>query len=88
MCGALPATAPPAWSIRVLEGFWKKPYLKRLGVNAVELMPVFEFDETMGGREVNGQKLLDYWGYNTVGFFAPNTSYTAGLEYNREGDGV
>jgi len=48
-------------------------------------MPVFEFDETMGGREVNGRKLLDYWGYNTVGFFAPNTSYTAGLEYNREG---
>ena len=68
------------------EGILEKiPYLKRLGVNAVELMPVFEFDETMGGREVNGQKLLDYWGYNTVGFFAPNTSYTAGLEYNREG---
>ncbi len=63
----------------------KIPYLKDLGVNAVELMPVFEFDETMGGREVNGRKLLDYWGYNTVGFFAPNTSYTAGLEYNREG---
>ena len=68
------------------EGILEKiPYLKRLGVNAVELMPVFEFDETMGGREVNGQKLLDYWGYNTVGFFAPNPSYTAGLEYNREG---
>ena len=63
----------------------KIPYLKRLGVNAVELMPIFEFDETMGSREVEGRKLLDYWGYNTVSFFAPNTSYTAALEYNREG---
>ena len=63
----------------------KIPYLKRLGVNAVELMPVFEFDETMGAREVDGRRLLDYWGYNTVSFFSPNTSYTAAVEYNREG---
>lgn len=74
--------ANPGTFAGILE---KIPYLKDLGVNAVELMPVFEFDETMGDREVNGRKLLDYWGYNTVGFFAPNTSYTAGLEYNREG---
>ncbi len=60
------------------EGLEEKiPYLKQLGVNAVELMPVFEFDETMNIREVDGRKLLDYWGYNTVSFFAPNTSYTA-----------
>lgn len=64
----------------------KIPYLKSLGVTAVELMPIFEFDETMGKREVNGRTLLDYWGYNTVSFFAPNTSYAAGVEYNREGD--
>ena len=64
----------------------KIPYLKKLGITAVELMPVFEFDETMGQREVEGRKLLDYWGYNTVGFFAPNTSYTANVEYNREGN--
>lgn len=63
----------------------KIPYLKELGVTAVELMPVFEFDEMMGDREKDGQKLLDYWGYNTVCFFAPNTSYTAANEYNREG---
>lgn len=63
----------------------KIPYLKELGVNAVELMPVFEFDETMNAREVNGQRLLEYWGYNTVGFFAPNTSYASTPEYNREG---
>lgn len=63
----------------------KIPYLKELGVNAVELMPIFEFDETMNAREVNGHRLLEYWGYNTVSFFAPNTSYTSVNEYNREG---
>ncbi len=63
----------------------KIPYLQELGVTAVELMPIFEFDETMGKREVDGRTLLDYWGYNTVSFFAPNTAYTAAEEYNREG---
>lgn len=69
------------------EGIREKiPYLKDLGITAMELMPVFEFDETMGKREVNGRTLLDYWGYNPVSFFAPNTSYTAKKEFNREGD--
>lgn len=63
----------------------KIPYLKELGVTAVELMPIFEFDETMGIREVDGKRLLDYWGYNTVSFFAPNTSYAANDRYNHEG---
>ena len=35
----------------------KIPYLKELGINAVELMPIFEFDETMNAREVNGKTL-------------------------------
>lgn len=64
----------------------KIPYLKELGVNAIELMPIFEFDEVKDRRQYNGQELLDYWGYNTVSFFAPNTSYSAGVEYNREGN--
>lgn len=63
----------------------KIPYLKELGINAVELMPIFEFDETVNSRETNGRRLLEYWGYNTVGFFAPNTSYTSTEEYNEEG---
>lgn len=63
----------------------KIPYLKELGINAVELMPIFEFDETMNAREVDGKVLLDYWGYNSVGFFAPNGSYAASEEYNHEG---
>lgn len=63
----------------------KIPYLKELGINAVELMPIFEFDEMMDVREVDGRRLLDYWGYNTVSFFAPNTSYAASVEFNKEG---
>ncbi len=63
----------------------KIPYLKELGINAVELMPIFEFDDMMNSREINGQKMVEYWGYNSVSFFAPNTSYTAALEYNHEG---
>lgn len=63
----------------------KIPYLKELGVNAVELMPIFEFDENMNAREIGGERLLECWGYNTVGFFAPNTSYASSIEYNREG---
>ena len=63
----------------------KIPYLKDLGINAIELMPIFEFDELSGRREVDGRELVNYWGYNTVGFFAPNTSYAAAVEYNREG---
>ena len=63
----------------------KIPYLKELGVNAVELMPIFEFDENMNQREIDGKKLLEYWGYNSVSFFAPNTSYNATEEYNHEG---
>ena len=63
----------------------KIPYLKELGINAVELMPIFEFDETMNSRTVYGKQLLEFWGYNTVGFFAPNSSYAAANEHNQEG---
>ena len=63
----------------------KIPYLKELGINAVDLMPIFEFDETMNSRTVDGKQLLECWGYNTVGFFAPNSSYAAANEHNQEG---
>lgn len=69
------------------EGLRQKiPYLKDLGINAVELMPIFEFDEMEGNRVVDGQQLYNYWGYNTVCFFAPNTSYSSVVEHNHEGD--
>ena len=64
----------------------KIPYLKELGVNAVELMPVFEFDEMRDNRKHGGAQLYDYWGYNPVCFFAPNTSYAWKKEHNSEGN--
>lgn len=76
-------TTVPGTFAALLE---KLPYLKELGINAVELMPIFEFDEVKDRREYEGKELLDYWGYNSVSFFAPNTSYSAGVEYNREGN--
>ena len=57
----------------------KIPYLLDLGVTAVELMPVFEFDENENMRRhpKTGKPLLNYWGYSPIGFFSPNTCYAA-----------
>ncbi len=56
----------------------KIPYLKHLGINCVEFLPVFEFDEFEGNRTTaDGRLLLNYWGYSTVGFFAPKAAYAA-----------
>ncbi len=69
------------------EGLRQKiPYLKDLGINAVELMPIFEFDEMESARVVDGEQLYNYWGYDTVCFFAPNTSYSSVVEHNHEGE--
>jgi isoamylase len=53
----------------------KIPYLKELGITAVELLPVFDFDGKDVMREVDGKLLKDYWGYNPHSFFAPESSY-------------
>ncbi|BAJ25947.1 MULTISPECIES: alpha-amylase family glycosyl hydrolase [Kitasatospora] len=57
----------------------KIPYLRALGVNCVELMPVLEFDETDNPftDPATGAPLPDYWGYNPVAFFAPKAAYAA-----------
>ena len=57
----------------------KIPYLKSLGVNCLELMPIYEFDEFEHSRESpeTGDLLVNYWGYSTVGFFAPKAGYAA-----------
>jgi isoamylase len=57
----------------------KIPYLKELGVTAVELMPVTEFEEAANPRTnpVTGTTLVDYWGYNPIGFFAPKAAYAS-----------
>lgn len=62
------------------RGFIEKiPYLKSLGITAVELLPICEFDENEN-RAINprtGERLKNFWGYSTIGFFAPKASYAA-----------
>ncbi len=57
----------------------KIPYLQWLGVNCVELMPIFEFDEHENFRRNpdNGEHLLNYWGYSTIAFRAPKAGFAA-----------
>jgi len=57
----------------------KIPYFKELGVTAVELMPVQEFNEhqVTGINPQTGQPLGNYWGYDPVVFFAPKASYSS-----------
>ncbi|WP_295402294.1 glycogen debranching protein GlgX [uncultured Thiocystis sp.] len=57
----------------------KIPYLVELGVNCVELLPIFEFDEFELSRpnSQTGRLNMNYWGYSTVGFFAPKAGYAA-----------
>lgn len=60
------------------KGFIEKiPYLKDLGITAVEFMPLFEFDENenFNVNPKTGEKLKNYWGYSTIGFFAPKVNY-------------
>ena len=54
----------------------KIPYLKSLGVTAVQLMPVLEFDEMdQTHKNPQGEQLKNYWGYSSLSFFAPKASY-------------
>jgi len=55
----------------------KIPYLKELGVTAVELMPVTDFDESemFFKNPRTGENLLNLWGYDPLSFFAPKASY-------------
>jgi len=55
----------------------KIPYLKELGVNAVELLPIFAFDEcdNLHKNPKTGKKLFNYWGYSTINFFCPMNRY-------------
>ncbi len=78
-------TAHPSSQVRhpgtfagVLE---KLPHLRELGINCVELMPVFAFDEME-----TFPKRINYWGYSTLGFFAPKAGYAASGHLGMEAD--
>jgi isoamylase len=64
----------------------KIPYLQDLGVTAIELMPVFEFNENESQllNPITGEKLKNYWGYNPVAYFAPKQSYSFEGSYWRQ----
>ena len=64
----------------------KIPYLKELGITAVELLPVFEFDDTEK-RSVDGKELTNYWGYSTMAYFAPHPGYCVHPETGNSYDG-
>ncbi len=58
----------------------KIPYLQELGINCIELMPIFEFDEfeySDRSNPLTNEPLKNYWGYSTFGFFAPKAGYAA-----------
>ena len=49
-------------------------YLRKLGVTAIELMPIHQF---VNDSFLQEKGLSNYWGYNTIGFFAPNNAYSS-----------
>jgi isoamylase len=53
----------------------KIPYLVSLGITAVELLPVCEFDDSKTSVNPAGQPIGNFWGYSTVGFFSPHSGY-------------
>jgi glycogen operon protein len=57
----------------------KIPYFTQLGITSLELLPVQEFDELENTRvnPVTGERLQNYWGYNTITFFAPKGRYSS-----------
>ena len=69
-------TRAPGTFLGIVE---KIPYLKSLGINAIELMPIFEFNECENHR-VNpktNKRLQNVWGYSTINFFAPMNRYSS-----------
>lgn len=66
----------------------KIPYLKGLGVNCIELMPIHEFDEFENSKPspVDGRMLYNVWGYSNVGFFAPKAAYASTGKFGMQVD--
>ena len=62
------------------------PYLKNLGINVIELLPIFDFDETENPNysPLSQKRLLNYWGYSPLLFFAPKQGYAFSKRYALE----
>ncbi len=74
-------TKAPGTFLGIIE---KIPYLKNLGINAVELMPIFEFDECQNvhTHPKTGAFLKNMWGYATMNFFSPMNRYSSSRGWN------
>ena len=79
-----PAVAKPGTFAGLIE---KIPYLKWLGVTAVELLPIHEFDEDdcPFTNPITGERLRNFWGYNSIAFAAPKAAYAASASRPRPG---
>jgi glycogen operon protein len=66
----------------------KIPHLKKLGINCIELMPIYEFDEWEHSKEnpETGETLVNFWGYSTINFFAPKAGYAATGKFGMQVD--
>jgi len=82
-CHPSSLTAHPGTFLGVVE---KIPYLRSLGVTAVELLPIHEFDECdcPFTNPLTGEKLRNFWGYNSISFAAPKAAFaSAGKEFGQ-----
>jgi glycogen operon protein len=66
------AVSHPGTFAAVIE---KIPYLQALGITAVELLPVFDFDDSDVAINASGEKIRNYWGYSPIAFFSPHSGY-------------
>jgi isoamylase len=66
----------------------KIPYLKELGINCLELLPVFQFNECDNDRKnpLTNERLYNFWGYNTIGFYAPHAGFAATAAMGTQAD--
>lgn len=66
----------------------KVKYFKELGINCIELMPIYEFDEWEHSKKHpdTGEMLINYWGYSTLNFFSPKAGYAATGKYGMQVD--
>jgi glycogen operon protein len=79
--GVLQSIQPQSQNRNISGIIEKIPYLKKLGVNCIELLPIFEFDEFFKIRgpiiNITGDHMKNFWGYDPIAYFAPKAGYAS-----------